>query len=223
MTNKLSKTALNLIDVAGPLFASRSFDAVSTREIADKANANLSAISYHFGNKEGLYRAVFQKIVDDLAFVRANLKIFIEENCKKATENPDHLRSTVKDIVSFIIGAITDENNPKWRMRLVMREIQEKGPCFELVLNQHINIVHDLIGRLVRVALGSGVSEIEVGLKTHSLVSMCLQYGMNEAFVCQRFGWPHFGPEQVVILINETVKNAWSLLGISIKQGETNE
>ncbi|MBE7635619.1 CerR family C-terminal domain-containing protein [Sneathiella sp. P13V-1] len=223
MTTKLSTTALNLIDVAGPLFASKSFEAVSTREIADKANANLSAISYHFGNKDGLYKAVFQKIVDDLAFVRGSLKIFIDENCEKATEDPGHLRLTVKNIVSFFISAITDENNPKWRMRLVMREVQEKGPCFDLVLNQHINIVHDLIGRLVRVAIGPHASEAEVGLKTHSLVGLCLQFGLNEAFVCQRFGWEKFGPDEVEVLIEETVKSAWALLGIPAVEGDVNE
>ncbi len=222
MTSKLSPTALNLIEIAGPLFAQRSFDAVSTREIAVKANANLSAISYHFGNKEGLYRAVFQKIIDDLEFIRTNLKIFVDENCQKATENPDHMRLTVKIIIGFIIGAITNEDNPRWRMRLVMREIQEKGPCFELVTNQHINIVHDLLGQLVKTALGRDTTEVEIGLKTHSLISMCLQYGLNEAFVCQRFGWEKFGPAEIEILIEETVKNGWALLGLTKNQGDLN-
>lgn len=41
------------------LFAMQGYEATSTRQIAQKAGVNLSAISYHFESKEGLYKAVF--------------------------------------------------------------------------------------------------------------------------------------------------------------------
>ena len=47
-------------------FALIGFDATSTRAIAKSANANLSAISYHFGGKEGLYKAVLQSCFQSL-------------------------------------------------------------------------------------------------------------------------------------------------------------
>lgn len=56
-TDKSTKEAI--LDTALELFALQGYDATSTRQIAQKSNANLSAISYHFGSKEGLYRASF--------------------------------------------------------------------------------------------------------------------------------------------------------------------
>ena len=44
-----------LLHVAGMMFADRGIDAVSTRELTKAAGANLSAIAYYFGGKEGLY------------------------------------------------------------------------------------------------------------------------------------------------------------------------
>ena len=41
------------------LFAQQGFDKTSTREIAESAQTNVAAISYYFGDKAGLYRAVF--------------------------------------------------------------------------------------------------------------------------------------------------------------------
>lgn len=56
-TDKSTKEAI--LDTALELFALQGYDATSTRQIAQKSHANLSAISYHFGSKEGLYRASF--------------------------------------------------------------------------------------------------------------------------------------------------------------------
>ena len=43
------------------LFAQQGFSKTSTRELAEEAGANVAAISYHFGDKAGLYRAVFME------------------------------------------------------------------------------------------------------------------------------------------------------------------
>lgn len=48
-----------LMDTALRLFAERGFAKTPIRELAAAADVNVSAISYYFGDKAGLYRAVF--------------------------------------------------------------------------------------------------------------------------------------------------------------------
>ncbi|MDT7520015.1 CerR family C-terminal domain-containing protein [Rhodoferax sp. TBRC 17660] len=48
-----------LLDAALQLFAEQGFAKTSIREIALAAQANVASISYYFGDKAGLYRAVF--------------------------------------------------------------------------------------------------------------------------------------------------------------------
>lgn len=48
-----------LMDAALVLFADKGYAKTSIREIALAAHANVAAISYYFGDKAGLYRAVF--------------------------------------------------------------------------------------------------------------------------------------------------------------------
>ena len=53
------------------LFADQGFSKTSTRDIAEAAQTNVAAISYYFGDKAGLYRAVFfeplEKTEDSIA------------------------------------------------------------------------------------------------------------------------------------------------------------
>ena len=48
-----------LLDAALALFAEKGFSKTSTREIAQAAQINIASISYYFGDKAGLYKAVF--------------------------------------------------------------------------------------------------------------------------------------------------------------------
>ena len=60
-----------LLHVALRLFSEKGFSKTSTREIAQAAGANIAAIRYYFGDKAGLYRAVFTEPMgrasDDIA------------------------------------------------------------------------------------------------------------------------------------------------------------
>src|SRR5215469_9555618 len=56
-------TRRRLIETAIEVFATHGYDGTSTRLLAERAGVNLPAIQYHFGSKEGLYRAVVEHIV----------------------------------------------------------------------------------------------------------------------------------------------------------------
>src|SRR4030095_12192205 len=54
------ETRQRLLEAAGEVFAARGFRAATVREICQRAQANLAAVNYHFGDKERLYAAVLQ-------------------------------------------------------------------------------------------------------------------------------------------------------------------
>lgn len=56
-----STTQDRLLDAAETLFAERGFTATSLRDITALAQANLAAVNYHFGGKDGLLEAVFSR------------------------------------------------------------------------------------------------------------------------------------------------------------------
>ena len=56
-------TRSRILDVAEELFGEQGLDRVSIRDITRKAKVNLAAINYHFGSKEELVAAVFERRV----------------------------------------------------------------------------------------------------------------------------------------------------------------
>jgi len=62
----ITDTREALLDAAESLFAEHGVQAASLRAITQQAGANLAAVHYHFGSKEGLVRAVFSRRVGPL-------------------------------------------------------------------------------------------------------------------------------------------------------------
>lgn len=68
-------TSQRLLDAAEALFAEQGFAETSLRVITARAKANLAAVHYHFGSKDGLLRAVFVR----------RLKVLNEERLARLT------------------------------------------------------------------------------------------------------------------------------------------
>src|SRR3546814_9731420 len=50
-----------LLEAAAKLFSRNGYNAVSMREIAKAANANVGSLTYHFGSKANLLREIYQR------------------------------------------------------------------------------------------------------------------------------------------------------------------
>src|SRR5581483_7524955 len=62
------------------MFGAHGFDGASMRQLADAAGVPVALVSYHFGSKEGIYRAVFERRVPTVVEQRlAGLAIAMSE------------------------------------------------------------------------------------------------------------------------------------------------
>lgn len=107
MSRPADATRADLVEAAIEAFAAKGFEGASVREIARAAGANLAAISYHFGGKEGLYREVLKQSVTVFALPSLDpeavagldrdeaLRLFLREQVsamRRPTEIARHLR-----------------------------------------------------------------------------------------------------------------------------------
>lgn len=93
-------TRHRLLDAAERLFAVHGFDAASLRAITAEAGANLAAVHYHFGSKDGLVREVFARRLAPLNQRRLELL----DEVLEAT--PEDRPPPVEDLVRAFAGPV---------------------------------------------------------------------------------------------------------------------
>jgi AcrR family transcriptional regulator len=69
-TAKGARTKERILRIAERLFAEHGYDGVSMRGLAADAGVQLALLSYYFGNKPGIYRAVFERRIKPLSAQR---------------------------------------------------------------------------------------------------------------------------------------------------------
>lgn len=88
-----------LLQAAKPLFATKGLSGTGIREISAAAKLNSSLISYHFGGKEGLYRACIEDIAHQvLRMARQTL-----EPPKTKAEFTAHLSIFINQIIHLFL------------------------------------------------------------------------------------------------------------------------
>lgn len=127
-----------LLDAALALFAEKGFSKTSTREIAQAAQVNIASISYYFGDKAGLYRAVFT-----------------DPRCN-ASVAPDALLDPVISMQQALHGMMKTFLEPLKQgqqtqqcMKLHFREMLEPTGVWQEEIETHIKPAHDALVTLL--------------------------------------------------------------------------
>lgn len=140
-----------IIEAAGRLFAQRGFSGVTARQVASEAGVALSAIPYHFGSMDGLYR-------EALVIACQVSPEAIPLAARAIAEAPDvGLRTAVRWAIVDASAAGTS-----WPTRLLFREDLDPSPAFKEVLRTKIVPEWNWLRRVIARASGRAPDSPEV-------------------------------------------------------------
>lgn len=106
-------TKKRLIEAAGEVFARYGFRAATIREICRRANASVSAVNYHFHDKESLYEAVF-----DYSHRWAMEKYPHDSSLEQNPTPEERLKAFIR---AFLLRGLGD-GFPTWHAKLLAQE-----------------------------------------------------------------------------------------------------
>ncbi len=177
-------TRQRILDAALDLFGERGLTGATVRDIAKRAKVNVAAISYHFGGKEELYRAVATAIADGIASrVRGRAAAVLDAPPKDAEAALRALESLVEAVVDVVVGP------PEMRRvaRFMLREQMQPTAAFEILYGT-LSRLHVMACRLFATAAGTEAEAAETRLRAFMLVGQVLVLRIAEAAVQRRMG-----------------------------------
>lgn len=159
-------TRFRLLNAATEVFAEFGFHAATTREISRRANVNLAAIHYHFGDKASLYQEVFRQP-------------FLDENNEfsQIDEQALPLEEVLKCFYRWICPPSPDEDAMlRMTRRLHAREEVEPSGILGNVLTHAFRPNHDKLRRVLCREMGLSAPDIDIDRLAFSIVGMASIY-----------------------------------------------
>ena len=130
---------------------------MTTRELAEKAGANLQAIKYYFGDKKGLYLAAAEHIVELVRANNADMSArlsarFIEAGKANRALSADEARAMLTDIIQTLAALYVGRESEQWS-RFMMREQMAPTEAFDRIYAGLMKPGMETIGRLLSIIL----------------------------------------------------------------------
>jgi len=113
-------TRERILGSAEQVFAERGYEGASVRRIALGADVPIALVNYHFGNKEGLYRSIFELRTPTIVDQRiAGLELAATE-----TDLDRRLELTIKALIIPMLRLRGTERH-SWFVRILSREVTD--------------------------------------------------------------------------------------------------
>ena len=155
-------TRMRLLLAATEVFSEHGYHAATTREICRRANANLAAIHYHFGDKAELYREVFK-----LPFLEQSVGIGAANQENLSLEAS--LNLVYRTLMTPIFG---DGMRTQQIMRLHAREEIDPSGVLGDVVTQAIRLNFEQLKKILCRELRVAESDAEIERLAFCLVGM---------------------------------------------------
>jgi AcrR family transcriptional regulator len=123
-------TREEILNVAQKVFAEMGFKEATVRQICKAANANVCLVSYYFGGKDGLYKAIFERIGQARAEMTENLL-----TKQVLPETAEEYRSKLSHIIENMYNEIS--SRPDF-CKLMNREMADGMPRAGEVIRKYI-------------------------------------------------------------------------------------
>jgi TetR/AcrR family transcriptional regulator, regulator of cefoperazone and chloramphenicol sensitivity len=123
------ETRQQLLQAAGEVFGEHGYANATSKEICERANANVAAVNYHFGGKDGLYAAVLEE---------AHARLISLDALAAAAHSPIDPRLKLKMFIGRIVGEISKRGAESWELRVLSREVLSQSTMMDRMVDNQI-------------------------------------------------------------------------------------
>jgi AcrR family transcriptional regulator len=206
--DRSSETRLRLLEAAGEAFAELGFRDATIRDICKRANANVAAVNYHFGDKERLYTATLEH------WVRASYQRFPPDGGLGPNEPAiARLRALIR---SLLLRLLID-GRASIHGKLLARELFDPTPAFEVQFKTALSPMLQRMEATVDEISGNALTEYQRRCVTMSIVGQCTFFHHSRHLIARMYPDQTFDAAEIDRLTDHVTEI--SLAGISALLG----
>ncbi|PKN09815.1 MAG: DUF1956 domain-containing protein [Deltaproteobacteria bacterium HGW-Deltaproteobacteria-8] len=140
-------TKRRLLDAAGEVFSRQGFKSATVRTICRMARANVAAVHYHFGGKDGLYEALLTE-----AFETGLRRHPPDMGLPANAPAEERLFAFIHSFLLRMLG----DGKSAWCGKLMAREMHEPTQAMEQMVERHILPLSAYLRNIVAEVVGHG-------------------------------------------------------------------
>ena len=161
-----------LLMTALKLFSEKGFAKTSTRAIAEAAGVNIASISYYFGDKAGLYRAMFN---EPIIGPEQHIALFDQPHLS--------LRQSLQGFISGFLEPMKQGELVQQCMRLHFREMLEPTGVWAEEIDKGIKPAHAALLAMLGRHLGVAKADDELHRLAFSIAGLAMHLYMTRDIV----------------------------------------
>lgn len=200
-------TRIALIEAGLKLFGERGYDAVSTRELAETASANVGSIAYHFGGKPGLRLACAEFVAERIAAQAA--PVFATPD---VPDDPILAVSMMEAAIERFARFLVTSREASFYAAFIVREVMQPGEVVDHLYNTLIGRAHIRLCGLFAVATGQEAESVEVRAAVFSMLGQIVYFRIARPIVLKRMDWADIGPDEAAMLVQVFKTNLRGLI-----------
>ena len=184
------------------IFAEYGFNGTTTRMLADRAEANLSAIPYYFRSKEGLYLATVEYIADVLG---TQLDPFLAKIQEMADQNLDAetARTLLQEGLATMVAVMCGDPATMPFSQIILREQMAPSDAFDVIFPRVMNRILNAFALLIAAITGES-DERQCNLQAVLFMGQIMVWRAGRATVMRRIGMEGYTDPEIAE-IQETV------------------
>lgn len=212
-------TRERLLHAAVIAFGRRDYDGVSIREVVEAADANIAAISYHFGGKQELYLATVAFLAERLRAGMADQFHEIEQAIGKGEPAPC-AQLLCRFLGSFLEQMLTGELGES-APGIIFREQHRPTDAFEILYAKLLEPMHATLASLVACHLGRSADDREVITLSHALLGQTMIFRIGRTTLLRRLNLPAYSKSEITRIKSALAGYCQSLLATTLNSSST--
>lgn len=167
-------TRSKLLEIATELFARKGFSGVSVREITKLARTNVSAVSYYFNGKEGIYQAVLEEQLSPILQVLQNVQAAKDSS---ATQRLMLFANQIAEVHA---------KRPYWS-RIMSSEVTNPTEYGGPIIERHISQIHQYFWTVLQEGITQGEfrDDLDIPYSTISFIGILNFYFIAKPLIAK--------------------------------------